>query len=84
MVNFTLKRFPVLVDFNTTKNITDMTDSDRMPWGKYQGEKMANVPPEYLLWLLNENKCSGEVKAYIIENKDILLEEIELKKKGKL
>jgi uncharacterized protein (DUF3820 family) len=27
-----------------------MTDESLMPWGKHKGEKMANVPPEYLLW----------------------------------
>lgn len=28
-----------------------MTDISLMPFGKHKGEKMANVPPEYLLWL---------------------------------
>ena len=39
-----------------------MTDESIMPWGKHKGEKMANAPPSYLLWLLENNKCGGEVK----------------------
>jgi uncharacterized protein (DUF3820 family) len=27
-----------------------MTDNDLMPFGKFKEEKMANVPPEHLLW----------------------------------
>ena len=59
-----------------------ITDQSKMPWGKYQGEKMANVPADYLLWLLRENKCSGDVKNYILENKWNLEEEIKNNKKG--
>jgi uncharacterized protein (DUF3820 family) len=49
-----------------------MNDNSIMPWGKYQGEKMVNVPASYLIWLHENNKCSGEVKTYIIENLDVL------------
>ena len=58
-----------------------LTDSDRMPFGKYKNEKMANVPAEYLIWLHDNDKCSGDVKDYIIENMDVLKEEINNKKK---
>jgi hypothetical protein len=37
---------------------------------------MANVPAQYLFWLYNENKCSGEVKEYIKDNLDVLKSEI--------
>lgn len=60
-----------------------MTDTSIMPWGKYKGHKMANVPADYLLWLLKENKCSGEIKRYIENNVDILKEEIAIAKKQK-
>jgi uncharacterized protein (DUF3820 family) len=59
-----------------------MTDVDLMPYGKYKGEQMANVPPEYLLWLFENNKCSGNVKAYIEDAMDFLKGEIKLKKKN--
>lgn len=58
--------------------MAELTDNDLMPWGKHQGEKMANVPAPYLLWLLDNNKCSGDVKKYIVKNKEELL--IESKK----
>jgi uncharacterized protein (DUF3820 family) len=54
-----------------------------MPWGKHKGERMANIPPDYLLWLLENDKCSGEVKKYIQENKSTLLAEISQKKKSR-
>jgi uncharacterized protein (DUF3820 family) len=60
-----------------------MGDNSRMPYGKYKNEKMANVPPDYLLWLLENKKCFGEVARYIEENKQILKEEIEYNKKLK-
>jgi len=52
-----------------------LTDLDQMPWGKYKGEKMINVPAWYLLWLLENNKCSGDVKKYIEDNKEVLQKE---------
>jgi len=57
-----------------------MEDTDLMPFGKFKGEQMINVPARYLLWLL-ENGCNNQkVKDYIIDNKDVLLKEI---KEGK-
>jgi len=58
-----------------------MTDESLMPWGKHKGEKMANIPPSYLLWLLDNNKCGGEVKKYIEDNKETLVKEIAYEKK---
>lgn len=28
----------------------ELTDTDRMPFGKYVGYKMENIPARYLLW----------------------------------
>jgi uncharacterized protein (DUF3820 family) len=58
-----------------------MDDSSLMPFGKYVGEKMANVPPEYLIWLYENNKCYGAVKNYIKDNMDVLKEEVKRKQK---
>lgn len=54
-----------------------------MPWGKHKGEKMANVPPEYLVWLMDNDKCSGDVRDYINRNWKNLNMEIEYNKKLK-
>jgi uncharacterized protein (DUF3820 family) len=53
-----------------------MTDESIMPFGKYKGEKIANVPAKYLMWLYYEGKVFGEVKQYISDNKDVLEQEI--------
>lgn len=44
------------------------TDRTLMPFGKYKGEMLANVPDSYLLWLYNENRAHGLLKAYIEDN----------------
>jgi len=49
-----------------------MDDNSLMPFGKFKGVKLANVPAWYLLWLYNENKCNGDLKEYIKENLDVL------------
>lgn len=52
-----------------------LQDKDLMPWGKYKGDKMIDIPPSCLLYLLDNNSCAGEVKKYILENKDALIAE---------
>ena len=60
-----------------------MDDNSIMPYGKYAGIKMANIPPEYLLWLYEENKCYGAVRGYIYENIDVIKAEINTNNKSK-
>lgn len=59
-----------------------LTDNSKMPYGKHQGEKMANVPPEYLIWCFENNKCNPAVAFYVSENLDNLRKEVENGKKG--
>lgn len=47
-----------------------------MTFGKFKGQKLANVPASYLIWLFDNGKCSGELKKYIEENMDSLQAEI--------
>jgi uncharacterized protein (DUF3820 family) len=51
-----------------------------MPFGKYKGEKMANIPAEYLVWLYENSKVYGYVKDYIKENLETLKLEIKTKR----
>lgn len=53
-----------------------MTDQSIMPFGKYKGEKLANVPARYLLWCYDQSWCRGELRKYIEENREVLLSEI--------
>jgi uncharacterized protein (DUF3820 family) len=54
----------------------ELTDKSLMPFGKYQGTEMENVPASYLIWLYDNNKCNKEVKEYIEDNMDVLKMEI--------
>ena len=60
-----------------------MKDESIMPIGKYKGEKLANVPPDYLLWLYENGNIYGELKEYIKDNLDVIKSEIEYKNKSK-
>ncbi len=51
-----------------------MSDQDIMPFGKYRGEKMEDIPASYLLWL-RESGHKGPVGDYIEENLAALMKE---------
>lgn len=53
-----------------------LDDDSPMPFGKYKGEKMGNIPAKYLMWLYDNNKCNQTVKDYIEDNLDVLQYEI--------
>ena len=53
-----------------------LTDESVMPWGKYKGYSMKNVPADYLLWIYENDNCNKSVRDYIIENLDFLKMEI--------
>lgn len=54
-----------------------LTDTSPMPFGKYKGDDMEDVPASYLLWLYDNNKCNKAVKDYIEDNMDVLKKEIQ-------
>jgi len=56
--------------------MTKLTDESIMTFGKHKGTKLANVPPDYLLWLYNEGKLFENLKVYIEENKHVLEMEV--------
>lgn len=47
---------------------------DIMPYGRYEGKKMDEVPAGYLLWLLEKRRANIGVKSYILVNYKNLLE----------
>jgi len=53
-----------------------LTDESLMPFGKYQGKPMEDVPADYLMWLYDNEKCSEQVKAYIEDNMDVIKKQI--------
>lgn len=58
-----------------------LKDDSLMPYGKYSGRQMADVPANYLLYLYDEKICYGSVKEYIFDNLDVL--RLEVKKSQK-
>lgn len=56
-------------------------DNSLMSFGQYKGQKMANVPASYLLWLDDQPWLKPDLKAYIKENKDVLAKEAPHEKK---
>ncbi len=52
-----------------------LTDASLMPFGKYKGVQLIDVPASYLLWAFDQEWCRGSVKEYIAENLDVLKKE---------
>ncbi len=53
----------------------ELTDEDRMPFGKYKGQRMSDVPASYLHWLWTNGKEADQVcpvADYIRRNLDAL------------
>lgn len=65
------------------QNAKKMKDDSIIPFGKYKGEKLSNVPPDYLIWLYENQKCYGELRQYIEDNLPNMKQEIALKNKSK-
>jgi uncharacterized protein (DUF3820 family) len=59
-----------------------MKDSDPIPFGKHQGTAIGSVPPDYLIWLLENKKCYGAVKEYIQANLEVLKMQLKNDKRG--
>lgn len=53
-----------------------MDDSSLMPFGKYKGTKLANVPASYLLFVYENYQLHENLKEYIKKNKDVLEAEV--------
>ena len=57
---------------------TPLHDEEPMPFGKYKGTKMKDVPSDYLDWLIGQPWIAKwpRVKAYIEANKKSIEEDI--------
>lgn len=58
-----------------TGMINYLNDQSLMPFGKYIGKPMANVPAIYLLWLFDNGCTHNAVRVYISENIEALRKE---------
>ncbi len=51
-----------------------MNDKSPMPFGKYKGDPLEDVPDDYLLWLLRQTWVATkypDLWKYLIDNQDI-------------
>lgn len=57
-----------------------LNDNSEMPFGKYKGTKMANVPADYLMYLYENGDLNGrsgrKVYRYIHNNLDAIKQEL--------
>lgn len=49
-----------------------LSDDSPMPYGVHKDKPMVDVPAKYLLWLWDNDKCSKSVKAYVVDNWEVL------------
>lgn len=59
-----------------------LTDQSKITFGKYKDHKLANVPPDYLLWIYDNYTLKPDLKAYIDENMNVLKQEVKLSQKA--
>jgi uncharacterized protein (DUF3820 family) len=52
--------------------MADLKDDSLMPYGKHKGEKMIDIPADYLLYLYDTGALSNEVSKYVNDNLDVL------------
>jgi uncharacterized protein (DUF3820 family) len=61
----------------------EFDDNTKIPFGKYQGTALGNVPAEYLIWLYDNGKLYGGLKKYVEDNMQSLNIEIKQKENDK-
>lgn len=54
------------------------TDNTLMPFGKFSGNKMINVPAWYLVKIYESGIAGGQLKEYIKDNLLVLKKEMKL------
>jgi uncharacterized protein (DUF3820 family) len=48
--------------------INIFTKESIIPFGKYKGSKLSEIPPSYLLWIYEQNKAPKNLRRYIADN----------------
>jgi hypothetical protein len=50
----------------------ELTDNDKMPFGKYKGKSLIEVPASYLIYCYENYNLREALKNYIKNNMDVL------------
>jgi uncharacterized protein (DUF3820 family) len=53
-----------------------ITDKSIMLYGRYKGRMMENIPPDYLLWMWENNKGTASLREYLKKNLEVIKQEI--------
>jgi uncharacterized protein (DUF3820 family) len=53
-----------------------MDDNSIMRFGLHKGKKLIDVPASYLIFLYENERCSGDLKQYIFDNLDSLKHDV--------
>lgn len=61
--------------------MAEFNDNSVMPFGKYKGKKMIEIPADYLIWLHDQGCSNHQVKKYLNDNIDVLKTEVKRSKK---
>jgi uncharacterized protein (DUF3820 family) len=61
----------------SSTEIKPMHDSSLMPFGKYKGRRLIDVPAPYFLWLHHKGCQHEGVRQYINSNLDAIIQEAE-------
>lgn len=52
-----------------------LNEHSPMPYGKYKGKQIKDVPADYLLWLYYNSRASPAIEEYVERNLEMLEEE---------
>lgn len=61
---------PYLAGLFLFMKTTTLTHESLMPFGKYKGLKLSEVPPPYLLFLYHKQILKGPLLSYVFNNID--------------
>lgn len=61
-------------ELDNPPDVFPLDDKSLMPFGKYKGQRLLNVPPGYLLWFFEQNWARDwpALQDYVEENFDDL------------
>ena len=52
-----------------------VTHDTPISFGRYKGKKLKDIPAKYLLWLLQKDFLTGQMKQYLKKNAEIIKRE---------
>ena len=56
-------------------DIIKVTHNTPLWFGRYRGKKLKEIPSRYLLWLIEKDFTTGQMRKYLKENAEILKRE---------